>query len=141
MCSTRHATINYTLAALLFQHPYTLLLLRHQVEVLLEHVRLRQAKTLRRAALQVGKLNMRIKPYTSSRCDDDDIQHAMYMILCFVARLPLHFLEYQQQALEYKEKKVRFLKEFIEVDDGGRKEKRQPRPAPAASASDDLLKV
>ena len=135
--------------------------MRDQVEVLLEHVRLRQAKTLGRAALQVGKLNVIIKPYTSNCCDEDDIQHTIYkilyiqhtiymilyiqhtiyMIFCFVARLPLHFLEFQQQALEYKEKKVRFLKEFIEADDGGRKEKRQPRPAPVASASDDLLKV
>ncbi len=105
-------------------------------------MRLGQAKTLRRAALQVGKLNIRIKPDARNRCEEDDTQNSIYMILCFFfARLPLYFLEFQQQALEYKEKKVRFLKEFIEADDGGQKEKRKQRPAPVASASDDLLKV
>ncbi len=106
-------------------------------------MRLGQAKTLRRAALQVGKLlNIRIKPDARMRCEEDDIQNSIYMILCFFfARPPLYFLEFQQQALEYKEKKVRFLKEFVEADDGGQKEKRKQRPAPVASASDDLLKV
>jgi hypothetical protein len=48
----------------------------------------------------------------------------------------------QKQAQEYKEKKVKFFKEFVEDVEGSAKKKKHQQPAAApASASDELLKV